>query len=146
MTSHSARLPTDDGAHCWDLGVTSATRGCSQGSLGVTPRVQDRPPPLLCRNDQDDRRRGPNASTDRSLPVPRRGLQDAKLIAVRIGQYVPAPTALDYRLQRHLGRSEPADTLDLPSQVLRPQVQMQPVLGHLGIRDALQEELDPVPL
>lgn len=74
-------------------------------------------------------------------PVVIRRLENAEFVAVRITQDVPYPAGLLHRRFREDGRAEAGDPVDFGGQVPDPQVQVEAVLCHLGVRGALEEDL-----
>ena len=72
-------------------------------------------------------------------------LQDAELVAVRVGEDVPAPSMFGHGVTGEQGRAEAEDPLDLPFRAGGAQVQVQPVLLALVVASALQQHLDAWP-
>ena len=75
-----------------------------------------------------------------------RRLEDAELVAVRVGEHVPGPAVLDDGEAGEHDGAERRDSADLGFQITGPQVEVDAVLGLLGVRRPLQEHLDAGPV
>jgi hypothetical protein len=75
-----------------------------------------------------------------------RWLEDAELVAVRVGEHVPGPAVLDDGEAGEQGGAERRDPADLGFQVTGAQVEMDAVLALPGVRRPLQEHLDAGPV
>jgi hypothetical protein len=62
-----------------------------------------------------------------------RRLEDAELVAVRVGEHVPGPAVLDDGEAGEHDGAERRDSADLGFQITGPQVEVYAVLGLLGV-------------
>ena len=73
-------------------------------------------------------------------------LEDAELVAIWVGEDVPAPRILVVWLGREETRAGVDDAVNLGVQVSGPEVEVNAVLLGVGFWDALQEEFHPARL